>query len=289
MLIEIQRAVCLSKLDGDTRHMVMVMMLLADNGTGRGFAEQKTIADWMGCSVRHVGNLIRALEANHDSPIALTRRHRGRADGGGRSSDEYVLAIRQKEQHADSPEPQKAQGAVSPPLQKAQGAFSLTAPAGSQTARHAGQTARHAGQTAQRADDLLSICSLSALPSTTGAHQLKVHYLLEFKRLRGVEPVFTKREWSRAMKAFGELAALKGIGVEGGKDVITRALTPDPYRTRIQPWEIQQDVNKWRGSQPRKGNAPMVQRGGTLQEGPDYLGDPTDEEPPQCGQFAAVS
>ncbi|MES1178957.1 MAG: hypothetical protein ABUL62_31870 [Myxococcales bacterium] len=284
MLIEIQRAACSSKLDADTRHMIMVMILLADNESGRGFASQATIAEAMARSVRHVGALLRALEANADSPITVSRRHRGREDGG-RTSDEYVLGLRQKEQRADSPEPQKAPDAVSTPLQKERGAFSLTPDDGSQKERHAGQKANHAGQKEQRADDLLFVGSLSALPSSTGAHQLKVHYLLEFKRLRGVEPVFTKSEWSRAMKALGELAALKGIGIAGGKEVITRALAPDPYRTRIQPWEIRQDANKWRGAQPRKGTAPTVQRGGAVRQG-DATWLDVDDEPPDRARAA---
>ena len=292
MLIEIQRAVCQSQLDPDTRHMVMVMMLLADNDTGRGFSKQETIAASMGRSVRHVGNLLRALEANADSPITVTRRHRGRVDGGGRSSDEYVLALRPPRQSGTPASSQTAPRADSPPLQSAPDAFSVTpAPPG--------QTARHAGQTAQCADDLLFVGSLSAntpasnkpkrvrktrvkvVPAVPCAHDLKIHYVAEFQRLRGATPAFGKA-WGRAMMAFGEL--VQAHGIDAARGIVSRALIPDAYRSRIQPWEISADSNKYLGAQPRKGNAPLVQRGGTVRDSsPSW-----DDQPEPSRKLAAV-
>jgi hypothetical protein len=87
------------------------------------------------------------------------------------------------------------------------------------------------------------------------AQALKLHYVAEFRRTRGCDPAISS--WSRAMKAFGELAAL-----DGAKAIITRALS-DEYTRRVLPWELVQDAPKHQGQAPRKtnGRAPHVQRG----------------------------
>lgn len=60
------------------------------------------------------------------------------------------------------------------------------------------------------------------------------------------------------MKAFGELAAMKG-GLEGAKAIVTRALTHE-FTTRIAPWELVVDAVKHQGTRPtnhRNGATPQ--------------------------------
>lgn len=281
--LQLQHAVCSSDLDSDTRHLVMVMALKADWKTGVGSASQTTIADAMGCSVRHVGGLIRDLEASATSAVGVRRTRRSSATG--RSSDQYELFIRE-------PGPNAAPGGASQPAQRAESntqpnRHSVPIDRGGQPAQRAGTPQdstgksrhpnRHAvpTQPAQRADDQDLFQDLDqdlpaprakrvkAAPTkdpAPGAHELKLHYVAEFERLRQVKPEFGPR-WARAMKAFGELA--KAHGLEGAKGLVSRALA-DKFTRRIQPWELVDDANKHLGPAPRSG--PVVQRGGTVRE-----------------------
>ena len=75
-----------------------------------------------------------------------------------------------------------------------------------------------------------------------GADELKLHYVAEFERTRGEGPEFGK-QWGRAVKAFGELVAMRGL--ERAKRIVTTALQEDQrYMRRINPWEIAEDSNK---------------------------------------------
>jgi len=97
----------------------------------------------------------------------------------------------------------------------------------------------------------------------SGAHELKVHYVAEFKRTRNAEPQFGKR-WSRAMKSFGELVTNHGL--EDAKRRVTRALS-DEWVRRINPWELAEDGNKFVGPQPTRAKVgPPRQMGGRSEE-----------------------
>lgn len=255
----------------------MVMALMADAKTARGFQSQTTLASAMGCSVRHVGDLVRGLEANTDAPVGVRRTRRGSATG--RSSDQYELFFRQPAQHADSDsQPEQAPCADSEAVQPAQHADSPPEPTGTPEQPNRQITTP---ETAHSADDQLSISSLSTITSVPaeqkrgkarskappkdpvpGAHDLKLHYVAEFKRTRDAEPNFGKG-WGRAVKAFGELVATHGL--ERSKGIVTQALS-DQYTRRINPWELVDDANKHIAPGGKRGGA-QVQRGGTIREG----------------------
>lgn len=93
------------------------------------------------------------------------------------------------------------------------------------------------------------------------AHALKVHYIETFRATRGTEPVFAESQWSRAMKALGQLSDAAG-GLEKAKGVITNALQKGIYCSRIQPWELALDANKHLGAPPTGGRQVRPQSGG---------------------------
>lgn len=92
------------------------------------------------------------------------------------------------------------------------------------------------------------------------SHQLKIHYVEEFKKHRGGEEPDFGETWSRAMQAFGKLCRRKG-GLTGAKGIVSRALA-DPYVRRINPWELVEDANKHVGPRPGQ-QALRVQTAGT--------------------------
>lgn len=91
--IDVINTVCASNLPQDLRHVLMVMAHLADHRTGRGLSSQETIARAMGCGAREVRRKLDRLARIADSPVQVVRRSRPRADGRGRTSDEYHLVL----------------------------------------------------------------------------------------------------------------------------------------------------------------------------------------------------
>lgn len=102
LTVRIAQAVCESSLPPDARHVVMVMSLYAEHETASGFHGQATIARLTGRSERHVRSILAELSRPDSHPIRIERRARFRADGRGRTSDEWrlVLVGDQPAQHA---------------------------------------------------------------------------------------------------------------------------------------------------------------------------------------------
>lgn len=92
------------------------------------------------------------------------------------------------------------------------------------------------------------------------SHQLKTHYVDEFRKHRGGEDPDFGDSWSRAMQAFGKMCRRKG-GLAAAKAVVSRALA-DSYVRRINPWELVDDWNKHVGPRPGQ-QALRVQTTGT--------------------------
>lgn len=109
--LRVLRAVCESELDSDTRHVVMVLATYGESSTGIGCHSQKTIADLTGVSERHVRAILGRLADPGSRPVRVERRPRFRADGRGRTSDEWRLVLT-----SDQP----AHGAAYSPDQPAQ-------------------------------------------------------------------------------------------------------------------------------------------------------------------------
>jgi hypothetical protein len=81
-----------SDLPSTARHVGLVLARAAD-GDGETYVGQRTVAERTGLSVRTVRDALAVL-ASADSPIELTREHRPRADGRGRTTDLYTIAPR---------------------------------------------------------------------------------------------------------------------------------------------------------------------------------------------------
>ena len=276
LVFQLQKAICSSPvgdgpgaLNRETRHLLMVMALLADGRTGVGTSSQETIAHAMGCSARHIRGLLAAYTARTDTPIILSRRRRGAALG--RTSDEYTLSLRpsqpaqcsasasssQPEQHSSSdtvpnrnlvplrltPEPERHDSRSGTPRQPKRN---------SSSGGHLSDQLSDQRSSAPRRKDAPVVVPVA------GAHELKLHYIAEFKRTRAIEPQFGKR-WSRAMKAFGELVTTHGL--DTSKQIVTRALGDQQYTRRINPWELADDAMKHLGPRPAPFNARPVQKG----------------------------
>jgi len=93
---------------------------------------------------------------------------------------------------------------------------------------------------------------------SSDSHELKLHYVAEFKRHRGGEEPDFGKGWSRAMKAFGELAGTHGK--TKAKVIVSNAMA-DAFTRRINPWELVDDANKHLGRPPQPGPRQAVQRG----------------------------
>ena len=93
LTVRIAEAACESALPPDARHVVMVMSLYAEHETASGFHGQATIARLTGRSERHVRSILANLSRLDSHPIRIERRARFRADGRGRTSDEWRLVL----------------------------------------------------------------------------------------------------------------------------------------------------------------------------------------------------
>ena len=82
-----------SDLPQDLRLLVFVMAYLANSRTGIGLSGQDTIGKFMGCTGREVRRKLDRLDDLADAPVRVIRRRRSRADGRGRTSDEYQLEL----------------------------------------------------------------------------------------------------------------------------------------------------------------------------------------------------
>jgi len=275
LVFQLQKAICSSPvgdepgaLNRETRHLLMVMTLLADGRTGVGTSSQETIARAMGCSARHIRGLLTVYTARVDAPIVLSRRRRGAALG--RTSDEYTLSLR-------STQPARCSDSASPPQQEQHSASEVVRNRNLVPLRLKPETERHDTSSGtvrqpkrnsasgghpldQLSDQRSSAAHRGYVPAglpVAGAQELKLHYVAEFKRTRTIEPQFGKR-WSRAMKAFGELVTTHGL--ETSKQIATRALG-DRFTRRITPWELADDAMKHLGPQPAPFNVRPAQKG----------------------------
>lgn len=259
----------------------MTMAVLADWRTGVGTASQATIASAVGCSDRHVRQLLTTLSERKDSPVIVTRQRRSAPNGSGRTSDQYTLELFdrasvpapatpsvavQPEQHSGrEPAPNRNSVPVEEPFQL------QVQP--EQHDRSTG-TARPFNRNA-RSDDQIS-SDLSQISSSAprqvsrpkkqpkaraekapveGAHELKLHYVAEFKRARTEEPEFGKG-WGRAVKAFGDMVTAHGL--EKAKRIVSAALAAQ-YGSKT-PWDIRDKAVNYQGTQPSRGRAPEPQR-----------------------------
>ena len=109
LLDALHEAAMSSSLSRDARHLVHVLARLSNGQTGRGTVGQATIARKMGCSERLVRRLMAELEAAAPTSVRLVRRPRFRAEGRGRTSDEWQLVL--PAQHAGYSDDQPAQRA----------------------------------------------------------------------------------------------------------------------------------------------------------------------------------
>jgi hypothetical protein len=87
-------------------------------------------------------------------------------------------------------------------------------------------------------------------PAPQGGHELKLHFVSEFQRLRGAEFKIPKNQWGRAMGALATLADT--YTVTGAKDIVTKALA-SPWCNRVAPWEIVSDASRYLGEKPSAG------------------------------------
>lgn len=254
----------------------MVMALLADWRTGVGTASQATIASRVGCTDRHVRQLLSDLAERKDSPVMVTRRRRGAATG--RTSDQYTLSFTQPEPGADSATPPEAeQRAGSDPEPNRNGVpvgepFKLEtqpehhdSPTG--TPRHPKRNVRSDNQISSDLDQISSSAPRKVSrakkqsepraekPPVEGAHELKLFYVDGFKRTRGEQPEFGKA-WGRAMKAFGDLVTTHGL--ERAKRIVGAAL--DTQFGSKTPWAIRDNAVNYQGGQAPRGRAPAPQR-----------------------------
>jgi hypothetical protein len=275
LCLRIQEALTASSLDRETRHLLMVMALLADWRSGVGTASQATIARAVGCTDRHVRKLFSDLEGK-DSPVMVTRRRRGAATG--RTSDQYTLSFAQPEPGAGSattPEAEQHAGSdpnsnrnavpVGEPFRLETQPERHDTPTG--TVRHPKRNVRSDDQIYSDLDQISSSAPRqvsrpknqpkqpSETPPVEGAHELKLFYVAEFKRTRSEEPAFG-RAWGRAVKAFGDLVTTYGL--ERAKRIVAAALATQ-YGSKT-PWAIRDNAVNYQGPQPSRSRAPEPQR-----------------------------
>lgn len=258
--------------------MLNVMAQAANGRTGVGRAGQTTIAAMMGITDRAVRKLLCELDQavqNGTSPVRVVRRPRFLPEGRGRTSDEYVIELTNR--NSGSPCSTPPTGTAVPvthddqPERKPR----LTG-TGKATNRNSGSGDQHdqhdqRSTSAPRSRKREKPPKPPKPPPVVGAHDLKLHYVAEYQRLKGATAELGPK-WPRAMKAFGELVTTHGL--ERSKGIVTRALA-DNFARRIMPWELADDALKWLGQQPR-GNGVAVQRGmdASVKFGtPDYLED----------------
>lgn len=104
-----------------------------------------------------------------------------------------------------------------------------------------------------------------------GAHELKLHYLSEFQKHRTAEAKFTPAQWSRAMKALGELVTAHGL--EESKRIVSTALQQLPTPTftpKVNPWDIVANANNHKATMVATGRSRHA-RGPAQQTGVDVF------------------
>jgi len=268
--IAVGNAVAHSSLPHELRYFLMMIAHLADHKTGAGYSSQATIAARMGLCERQVKRYFSDVAALGDAcPVRITRKHRSRADGRGRSSDMYCLEVVQGD--AGVPLNGDSMGRGCPVETASDGTTKGTSvqdqrdiyarpkghpcptihicdpsqldPCLSSTPKKSarGKVARSVSSKAKKQK-----APKAESQPVAGAHELKLHYVAEFEATRGATPEFGK-QWSRAMKDFGELVTTHGLDL--AKTICSNALR-DEYTRRINPWELIADANKHIGSRP---------------------------------------
>jgi Helix-turn-helix domain len=104
-----------------------------------------------------------------------------------------------------------------------------------------------------------------------GAHELKIHYLSEFQKYRTAEAKFSGSQWSRAMKALGELVTSHGL--EESKRIVSAALQQLPTPTftpKVNPWDIAANANNHKATVAATGRGRYT-RGPAQQTGVDVF------------------
>lgn len=258
----------------EVRYLLTCLAQAAAGRTGVGLAGQARIAGMMGVTDRAVRKLFTELEQavqDGTSPVRVVRRKRFLSDRRGRTSDEYEIQLINR--NGGSACSDASTGTAVPDAPAVQ-------PERNERSTGTGRSFnRNSGSGDQRRDQIRDQRSTSAPrsrkrekpPPVEGSHDLKLHYVAEYERRRGVKPEFGK-QWSLAMKALGELVTAHGL--DAAKGIVTRAFADDWVATnRCQPWEIARDANKWRGRQPNANGKVGVQQGlapGIKLGRPDY-------------------
>jgi hypothetical protein len=80
-----------------------------------------------------------------------------------------------------------------------------------------------------------------------GTHELKLHFVAEFLRLRNAKFDLPPKIWGRAQTAFGGL--VETYTLDGAKGILTKALG-SPWCNRVNPWEILADAAHYLGEKP---------------------------------------
>ena len=263
---DLMRAVIGSDLTPNLRHFVMTLALLADSETGTAFYGQAAIARAMGCSDRQVRTYFTQLEALATAgatPVRVIRKRRGTADGKGRSSDEWTLAL-----VPVTALPTGSQLPLETTLTGSQLPVRVVEVGGSQpevcdsstgslTQLNRKPTSGDLRSDRRRDRRRSSKRSKSDPETDSRVPKLWAHYHAEHERLRGIAPVFTGQQRGAVGKAWKSMLSV--VSLEEANALVTRALT-DGFH--VQPTAIMANMNRYRGRQPTRGRQVEVQRGG---------------------------
>lgn len=287
----------------ELRHLLLTLCVLCNHETRRGIYGQRTIAKAMGRGdddngARTVRRLLDRLEKHPTSPIKVHRRFRMRADGKGRTSDEWTLELTAPTGHQSpidsndqpdtsvllDPQPSGHQSPLGDGTGPSDQPDTKRRPTGHERQNQPDTRVRGSACVDQHLYQHVFTASADASPvkeptpsnpkvktpkpskapkaqqtqpQPPGTHELKLHFVAEFERVKGETPQFGK-QWSRAMKAFGELVTTHGL--ERAKLIVGRGIA-DNFRKPL-PWRIAQDSVMYQGEQvkgfaSRKGAPPQ--------------------------------
>lgn len=277
-------AVGASNLPADLKLLLFALAYLAESSTGRGFTGQARLAKFISCSDRAVRLKLERLEAMPSSPVRVVRRPRARADGRGRTSDEYQLVlsepgstgtglpveqarptgsplpVERRQRRDDQPEVQSGPTGSSVSDQPEAGfqgssqGILLEDPRSISVAPKVATPNRGSKSKGQKKPRAKT--KPERTPEQKQAHQeITGWYFAEFERARGVKPTWTGAEASLVYKLLDRLK----FDVVMARQRVTNGLDAFPGTATIR--EIASNPDKYAAAQQRSGAQRPVQGG----------------------------
>jgi hypothetical protein len=259
LTLRIQYAAMRSSLPKEVRHLVHAMAVLANSETGEGWHGQQTIARLVGCSDRHVRNMLAFLDSDeNESGIRVDRRARFHQDGRGRTSDFWRLVSADLPEQVDTTNRNAVppeHGSTGTPRRTNRKSTTDQPEPCSGDLRSDRRSERRSKDRAVARDVRRRPVDGSKKPKPEGQSsehkQVTEHYFERYEAEHGEKPIFDSVE-GKAVNAL-----LKKVGsAEKANDFIDRAFESFRRKT-VTIQQIAKDPSAFHADAPKRGQRPV--------------------------------